>query len=177
MTDDLESRGESGYRIEPGRGPRLRSDVIDCYVFRRTGEGGIEFLQMRRAGKPLAGTWQPVMGHIEAEERAWETAVRELGEEISLEVSSEACLGMWALEQVYPYYLADLDAIVLSPRFACEVEAGFEPKLNEEHTDWRWVRDASDFMWPGQQHAVSEIESAIAPVEAPARQGLRLRLT
>lgn len=203
MTDS--DRSLSGYRGTPGQGPHLRTDVIDVYIFRRsasdagsrtaprdaagssanTHENGplaVDLLQLLRAGAPLDATWQPVMGHIEAGERAWQTARRELVEEVALHVEAPDCLGFWALEQVYPYYLADLDMIVASPRFACEVGPDWSPTLNHEHTDHRWVHAepadahaiASSFMWPGQQAAVREIMTAIAPHHAPAREHLRI---
>ena len=179
MEDGREDRSASGYRVRVGGGPAFRADVVDVYVFREV-EGGVEFLQLLRAGKPMAATWQPVMGHIEEGERAVETAVRELREEIGLDAREEGgecgCLGLWQLEQVYPYYLADLDAIVCSPRFAAEVGGAFEPVLNDEHTGFRWTERDGDFMWPGQRLALDEVRSAIVPRDSASREGLRIRV-
>jgi dATP pyrophosphohydrolase len=174
----------AGYRQEPAGGPRLRSDIVDVYVFRRhagtqspaapaklrhEGEasGGVEFLQLLRASEPLAGTWHPVMGHIEPGETAAACAWRELKEELGLAPTDPALLGLWALEQVHPFYIAAIDSIVLSPRFAAEVAPAWQPRLNHEHTSARWV-PAPDvqtmFMWPGQASACREIlESLLAP--------------
>ncbi|MGP1347283.1 MAG: NUDIX domain-containing protein [Phycisphaerales bacterium] len=164
-------RGRAGG--EGGHGPRLRSDVFDVYVFRRpAGGAAIELLQLLRADAPMASTWQPVMGHIEAGERAARAALRELEEEVGLRWDSADLLGMWALEQVWPYYLPELDCIVLSPRFVVEVSSDWRAVLNEEHTALRWigapwharegaggagVRAVEMFVWPGQRHAIGEI--------------------
>lgn len=149
-------------------GPSVRTDVVDVYVFRRTG-GGLEFLQLLRAdgehGGRLARTWQPLMGHVDEGETADVTAWRELREEVGLVRTDPALRGLWALNQVHPFYIVARDQIVMSPRFAAEVDPAWAPTLNEEHTDWRWVTssDASAaFMWPGQAMAIDEIERYIA---------------
>lgn len=157
-------------------GPRLRSDVLDVYVFRRIARSeGIELLQLLRAESPMEGTWQPVMGHIEPGEHTVAAALRELNEEIRLLPSSPAFLNLWALEQVWPFYLPSRDAIMLSPRFVVEVAADFEPALNHEHKGFRWVGSEASasplsmaaremgrhFLWPGQRHVIAEIYDAI----------------
>ncbi len=140
---------------------------MDVYVFRRWPmEAGefIEFLQLYREDGSLAKTWQPVMGHIEEGETAVAAAVREMGEELGLK-KGPGLLGMWALEQVHPYFLAKEDAIVMSPRFAAEVGPAWEPRLNEEHSAHRWIaghQAARYFMWPGQVGAVREVLDVMA---------------
>jgi 8-oxo-dGTP pyrophosphatase MutT (NUDIX family) len=109
--------------------PTLRADLVDAYVFHRA--PGLELLQLRRARDPLRATWQPVMGHVEPGETAVACLWRELREETGL--SPRDALGAWALEQIHPYFVADLDAVVMSPRFAVEVAPGWEPTLNHEH--------------------------------------------
>ncbi len=187
--------GRAGYRPEPRGGPRVRTDVVDVYVFRSTARGTkrqtdrgkrkpakagaetVEFLQLLRAGDPLGGTWQPVMGHVEPGETAVACALRELSEEIGLAASDPAFLGLWALEQVHPFYLAALDAIVLSPRLAAQVAPVWRPRLNHEHTDHRWVsasQIAKRFMWPGQIAACREVLACIVPLDSLARERLSI---
>ncbi|MBX3406912.1 MAG: NUDIX domain-containing protein [Phycisphaeraceae bacterium] len=223
--------GDNSYRINPAGGPRIRSDVVDVYIFQRsatpprpvvgasamsgswggitpdTGADpvpGIYFLQVLRARDPLGGTWQPVMGHCEKGETAVQCALRELEEEVGLtppprgrgqgggpksDLTPAHFLSLWALEQVHPFFIAELDAIVMSPRFAAEVSgggagagAGWSPRLNDEHTAHRWVnaRDAvrasgeGAFMWPGQRAAAREIVESLM-VEGTVNRG-RLRI-
>ncbi|MCA9298262.1 MAG: NUDIX domain-containing protein [Phycisphaerales bacterium] len=147
--------------------PRLRSDIVEVYVIRRPGS----FLQMRRREPPLRGTWQPVIGHLEGAEDAPTGARRELEEETGLRRAP-----MWALEQVHPYYLPESDEIICAPRFCVEAPAEWEPVLNEEHDDWRWIdvaraRDA--LHWPSQWHAMDEIRDVILSGHAAAN-ALRL---
>ncbi len=139
----------------------IRCDLIDVYVFRRRA-GSAEFLQLRRTHPPLAGSWQPVMGHTEPGEPAAACAVRELHEETGLKPGQAGppLLGLWALEEVHPYFVAALDAVMLSPRFAAEVSEGWEPVLNGEHDAARWVAQGEveqAFMWPGQRGACAEV--------------------
>lgn len=141
------------------RGPLIRTDIVDIYIFRRSPDG-IELLQLFRAKDPLRATWHPVMGHIEHGETATHAAIRELREETGLDTSSPICRRLFALEQVHPFYIPDLDVIIMSPRFACEVAPNFDPVLNEEHSDFRWVHERTAhaaFMWPGQREAVAEL--------------------
>lgn len=169
-------RSERGHRLVVGGGARVRADVVDVYVFRHGGSraGRPEFLQLLRANDPLKGTWQPVMGHAEAGESSVSAAARELLEEVGLDARSRACLGLWALEQVHPFYIAAIDTVVMSPRFACEVATDWTPRLNREHTAHRWTDRASDFCWPGQKFALREIEEEIAPVSSMSRALLRI---
>lgn len=206
MTDH--ATNTHGHRLIPSGGPRLRSDIVDVYIFQRsssppaklaaaaasrprssmdsdaggsgagslTGEN-VYFLQLLRAGAPLAGTWHPVMGHIEAGETAVECAKRELREEVGLIRESGDLLGLWALEQVHPFFIAELDAVVLSPRFAAEVPAGWAPTMDDEHTDFRWVsrRDVhAMFMWPGQKGAFGEIVECLLPEGSLMRERVRV---
>jgi len=174
----------SGYRTDPAGGARMRADIVDVYVFRvpQNSAGAVEFLLLERAAEPLAGTWHPLMGHVESGETAPRTAIRELREEVGLGAGDGALLGLWALEQVHPYYVPELDCIVLSPRFAARVTPFWEPTLNHEHSDYRWVTalntdpDAAlrQFLWPGQKNAVREILAEIVPADGAARERLAI---
>jgi 8-oxo-dGTP pyrophosphatase MutT (NUDIX family) len=155
--------------------PKVRTDIVDVFVF-RGGSDGLQFLQLLRTGSTLSGSWQPVMGHTEPWESAVKCALRELEEETGLPRESDRLIGFWALEQVHPYFMASLDAIIMSPRFAAEVTGDWEPKINHEHTKARWVsKDSIDesFMWPGQRAAIREILSELVHYSL-AREHLKI---
>src|SRR4051812_5160568 len=99
--------------------PAVRTDIVEVFVFRRLVGHGVEFLQLRRTPAPLAGSWQPVMGHVEPGETATAAALRELREETGYAPGS-GLLRFWQLELVNTFFLASLDAIMLSPGFAAE---------------------------------------------------------
>ncbi len=147
---------------------QVRTDVVDVYVV-RVHNAATEFLQLRRAEEPLRGTWQPIMGHVDSGESSLAAALREMLEEVGLE--RRDTLAMWALEQVHPYYIARLDAVMLTPRFAALVPDSWTPRLNAEHDDTRWVTCAeveTNFVWPGQRACCAEIASLVEHPDSPA---------
>lgn len=159
--------------------PSIRADLVDVYVARER-EGVVEFLQLRRTAEPMAGTWQPVMGHIEAGESAVQAAVRELSEEVGLRVGDSAWLGFWQLEEVHPYFVAALDALVLSPRLLVLVDELWGPDLSGDnaHDGHRWAGAADvceAFMWPGQRRACDEAVQVLATRGSLLERALRLR--
>ncbi len=160
MSPGESPRGADGYRRTPTGGPSIRADVVDVYVAREAAGGGFEFLQALRAKQPLRDSWHPIMGHCEPGETAVGCALRELREETGLGAPGAAAAArVWALEQVHPFFIASLDAIVLSPRFVALAPSGWEPTLNAEHSAWRWVAEGETdarFMWPGQRAACRE---------------------
>jgi 8-oxo-dGTP pyrophosphatase MutT (NUDIX family) len=162
-------------------GPPIRSDIVDVYVFRRNGDApsaAIEFLQMRRAEGALTGSWHPVMGHVEGDETAVQTALRELDEETAYR-RDRGLIGFWQLELVNTYYLASHECIVMSPGFAAEVDSFVEPKLDSSHDAFRWVAsDHADrlFLWPGQRKAIEHIVRDIASTDSLANNHLKIDL-
>jgi len=157
-------------------GPRVRTDIVDVFVFR--GEpAGAQLLLLHRAKEPMRGSWHPIMGHVRDGETAAACALRELEEEVGLTRNNQRLLGLWQLEQVHPYFLADRDEIVLSPRFAAEVAQDWEPTLDDEHDAHRWIafKDApAQLQWPGQRAVLAEIQSEIMPLDSKSREALRI---
>jgi len=166
-------------------GPKIRTDIVEVYVFRRSravlrghATRGLEFLQLHRSSGKISHTWQPVMGHVEEGETATQAALRELKEEAGYAVGS-GLVAAWQIEAVNTYFLASIDAVMMSPGFAVEVSPDVEPKLDDSHDGARWVpRDACDrmFFWPGQRRAVTEIVEEIIAPESPSEKVLRLPL-
>lgn len=158
-------------------GPCIRTDIVDVYILRPSG-ASFAVLQLRRVEPPLAGTWQPVMGHVEGGETAIAAAAREAGQELGINLADETdCTDLFALEQVHPFFIAELDAIVLSPRIVAVVGVGWEPSLNEEHDAHRWLPMESApaaFMWPGQRASLAEIAGLLDPSHGTTRHALRI---
>jgi len=158
-------------------GPAIRTDVVEVFPFACDGQG-IRFLQLRRKNPPAAGSWQPVMGHIEAGEKAVDAALRELREETGLSPLMLADgRGLWQLEAVDTFFLASANFIMMCPGFAVQVDGNLPITLDDAHDDHRWVtadNASQSFLWPGQRHAVTQIfEEILAP---DTRLGRYLRL-
>lgn len=170
----------SAYReVRAGAGATIRADIVEVHIFRVLERAGVEFLQIRRTREPMRGAWHPVLGHCEASERSASCAIRELREEVGLDVLSPLCEGLYALEQVHPFYVAPIDAVVCGPRFAARVTGEFIPCLNQEHDASRWV-SAGEMdlacMWPGQRLACAEIVRELVDPRSLSREVLRVPL-
>ncbi len=165
------------HRSNAACGAAVRADLVEVFIFRRGAGGAVEVLQLlrRRSEDAAPGTWQPVIGHAEAGETALTAMKRELREETGLEAS--ACLGLWQLEEVHPYFLASSNAVVLCPRLVAEAPPRWEPAPGGEHEAHRWIAiEAAEeaFLWPGQQAAIREIRRAILDPASPTAALLRL---
>lgn len=162
----------------------LRSDIVDVYVFRRGAiapdlSDGFEFLQLRRVGNTLPGTWQPVMGHVENGETAADAAVRELAEETGIS-PNHGLVNLWQLESVNTYFLASDDVIMMSPGFAAEISSNADLVIDEAHNAVRWIQPSQidrQFLWPGQHRAIVEIQRFLLPHESAAKPFLQIDLS
>ena len=161
-------------------GPPVRTDIVDVYVFRRPGgrTTDVQFLQIHRTAteKDLPETWQPVMGHVEGDERAAQTALRELWEETGFALG-RGLIGFWQLESPNTYFLHSHECFVMSPCFAAEVTPGTEPVLDPTHDAHRWVDRAGvdrTFLWPGQRQAIGQIVRDVLEPGALAEPVLRI---
>jgi len=98
---------------------------------------GWRVLLLRRAGDHLPGVWSQVAGGIEAGERAWQAALRELAEETAL-----VPLDFFSGDICEQYYDHEVEGITIFPVFVALVAAGAEPTLNHEHSEYTWATRA-----------------------------------
>lgn len=134
---------------------KIISNLIEAHIFRET-EKGIEFLLLKRSeGQPYPGLWQMVTGKIKSNEKAYQTALREIKEETGL-----IPVQLWVAPTVNSFYEPKHEYICLLPVFAARVEAD-EIKLSKEHTENQWVDKSTAqkmLAWEGQRKAVQIIE-------------------
>ena len=135
---------------------KIISNLIEAHVFRET-DIGIEFLLLKRAmDQSYPGIWQMVSGKIKENERAYETAVRELIEETGLEPQK-----IWSVPTVNSFYYSKLDTINLIPVFAIKVDKQSTVRISYEHSEFNWVSlDETQKLlaWNGQRQAARLIE-------------------
>ena len=138
---------------------RTEVRVIDAYVFIKT-KSGLKYLLLKRAEEKIyGGLWQCVTGKIEADEPAWETAVRELKEETGL-----TPLNMFVADHVSKFYEANKDRMNLIPVFGIEVESD-EVKLSDEHSKFMWADFDFAFkklVWRGQKDGLFSVNNMLS---------------
>ena len=134
---------------------KIISHLIEAHIFREI-ENGIEFLLLKRSeGQPYPGLWQMVTGKIKPEEKAHQTAMREIKEETGL-----IPVQLWVAPRVNSFYEPKDEYICLLPVFAARVETN-QVKLCDEHTEYQWVDKITAqklLAWQGQRKAVQIIE-------------------
>lgn len=148
-----------------GAGRRPDEAVI---VVRRPAATGLEYLVLLRS-PAKQGYWHLVAGGVEWGEVPAHAAARELREETGLETSlTDLRLGLSYAVRYEPLDLRlrfppGTDRVQLHA-FLAEAPTGWEPTIDEEHIDWRWLR-ATDavallhFPEPGQAvRAAVELE-------------------
>ena len=109
---------------------------------------GDEFLVAHRS--PESGAfWHPIAGGVEEGEDWDEAARRELREETGFDAESLEGLGEFTYT---PEPWEDGDGTPVEVHaFLVDVEQGWEPELNEEHDDYRWLgrEEAAELLyWP-----------------------------
>lgn len=135
---------------------KIISNIVEAHIFRKVDEC-IEFLLLKRnENQVYPGLWQMVSGKIKKDEKATETAVREIKEETKLNP-----LKLWIIPRVNSFYSASDDSINLVPVFAALVSSESNVIISNEHSEYRWVKPSEAkkmLAWDGQRKAVDLIE-------------------
>ncbi len=135
---------------------KIIADLIEAHVF-RIGEEGLEFLMLKRSmGRKYPGLWQMVSGHLDKNETAVETVLREVKEETGLIPDR-----LWVAPNVNSLYNPEEDFVSVIPVFAAQVEYNAKVKISEEHTEYKWVSAAEAknmLAWEGQRKSVELIK-------------------
>ncbi len=140
--------------------PRIVSDIVDVYVFRRA-RNQTEFLLLRRRPDVVLGnTWQSIHGKIEPKERAVEAAMREVEERTGFVPAK-----LYSADYINQFYDHATDTIVLAPSFAACVDSGNKVRVSNEYSDYAWCdleETVGRLPWSGQRWAVRHIYDVIA---------------
>lgn len=134
----------------------LTTFLIEAHIFRQIDENQIEFLLLKRSdGEIYSGVWQMVTGSIDKNEKAYQTALREIKEETSLLPKQ-----FWVVPNVNSFYEPKKDYICMVPVFAALVDLDAQVNISNEHSEYKWVNleEAKKLLaWRGQRNSVDII--------------------
>jgi dATP pyrophosphohydrolase len=140
--------------------PRIVSDSVDVYLFRRV-NGRVQFLiLLRRPEVALGDTWHSIHGKIGDTETAYEAALRELRQTTGMEPRHIYSADL--ISQFYDHYS---DTIRLTPVFAALMEGPGPVMLSPDYSDFAWCdleEAAARLLSTTQRWAVRHIYGTIA---------------
>ncbi|HPN37851.1 MAG TPA: NUDIX pyrophosphatase [Melioribacteraceae bacterium] len=134
---------------------KFEQSLIEAHIF-RINNNDLEFLLLRRAEtEKYPNIWQPITGTIDNNEKAYETAIREIYEETGIIVDD-----IYVVPTLSGYYSYEKDIISMIPVFAVSVNLNQKVNISEEHNCYRWVKynEASTLVaWSDQRHSMALI--------------------
>jgi dATP pyrophosphohydrolase len=113
--------------------PRIVSDSIDVYLFRRVNARVQFLLLLRRPEVPLGNTWHGVHGKVGEGETASDAALREMRQTTGLLPKR-----FYSADLIGQFYDHFSDTISLTPVFAALIEGPGPVILSPDHIDFAW---------------------------------------
>jgi dihydroneopterin triphosphate diphosphatase len=146
--------------------PRIVSDSVDVYLFRRV-SGQVQFLTLlRRPEVALGNTWHTLHTKVGAGEKAYEAALREMRQTLGIVPKH-----LYSADMVGQFYDHYSDTISLSPVFAALVEGPGPVILSPDYSDYAWCEQdeaVARLLSTVQRWAVRHIYDVIAMTGAEA---------
>jgi len=146
--------------------PRVVSDIVDVYVFRRL-NARVQFLLLqRRHDVALPSTWQAFHSQVRVGDTTLQTVKRAVFELSGLNVSE-----VYSADYVNQFYDETRDALVLAPVFAVNVSPQAPLGLGPDFRDAAWFdRDEATarLAFSGQRWAVRHIDEIMSLGDAEA---------
>ncbi len=147
----------------------IKSFVVAAYICRLVA-GQAHYLVIKRASAHLNGTWQMVSGRLEADETAWQAALREIKEETGLIPDR-----LYSPNLVEQFYEPQNNCIHLVPVFVGFIDREQAVVLSHEHSDYRWITidEADQYLaFALQRRMIREIDQQF--VQEPPNEFLRI---
>jgi dihydroneopterin triphosphate diphosphatase len=146
--------------------PRVVSDIVDVYVFRRL-NARVQFLLLqRRADVAMPHTWQSFHAPIRVGDTTIEAVQKVVKDLCGLNVSA-----IYSADYVNQFYDETRDAMILAPVFAVNVSPQAPIDLGPDFRDAAWFdRDEATarLAFSGQRWAVRHIDEIMGLGEAEA---------
>ena len=127
---------------------KVVTSLIEAHIVRFI-DKKVEFLLLKRSpDQKYPNIWQMVTGKIKANEKAFETAIREINEETNLDIDE-----LFIVPNINNFYNDIEDSITQIPVFVATVKDEKKFKLSNEHVKFKWVsykKSKKMLAWPGQ---------------------------
>ncbi len=133
---------------------QILSRFIECIVFKNH-TFDPKFLVLKRSDntKVHPGIWQIVTAKIDQDEKAYDTARREVEEETGLKPFE-----LYVAPSINNFYNYVDDSINFVPVFIAEVDS-LDVKISEEHSEYEWLSYAEAYgriHWKNQKKMLEE---------------------
>jgi 8-oxo-dGTP diphosphatase len=117
---------------------------------------GRVLIAQRPAGKSMAGLWEFPGGKVEAGERPEESLIRELKEELGIDVKEECLAPLTFASHRYP------DFHLLMPLYVCRRWGGFMQANEGQMLKWVRPNDLRDYpMPPADEPLISHLTTLV----------------
>jgi 8-oxo-dGTP diphosphatase len=117
---------------------------------------GRVLIAQRPPGKPMAGLWEFPGGKVEPGERAEQSLIRELKEELGIAVEEECLAPLTFASHAYP------DFYLLMPLFVCRRWKGFVEAREAQQLKWVHPHDLRNYpMPPADEPLISHLTTLI----------------
>lgn len=153
-------------------GMAVQCTMVSVVVIRGHGADA-EVLLLRRAQPHLHGLWTYVAGHVEAGEKAWQAALRELHEEAGLRPHA-----LYSADRCETYYDVREECIAVVPAFVAFVEVDAVVQRDGENDAHLWLSlDAAvpHLAFDGQRELFQQVRREFIDGTPPA--ALRIPMT
>ncbi len=128
---------------------KVVTSLIEAHIVRII-DKKVEFLLLKRSPEQkYPNIWQMVTGKVKANEKAYETAIREIKEETNLDIDE-----LFIVPNINNFYNEIEDSITQIPVFVATVKDETKFKLSNEHVKFKWVsykKSQKMLAWPGQK--------------------------
>lgn len=134
---------------------KISTNLIEAHIVKIVNNKVKYLLLQRSSNKVYPNIWQMVTGKPDKNEKAYETAVREIKEETNLFVKK-----LFIVPNVNSFYNSFDNSVNFVPVFLAIVHNYDEVKISTEHQDFKWVnrKEAKKLLaWPGQSKSVNII--------------------
>ncbi|MFN8579213.1 MAG: NUDIX domain-containing protein [Candidatus Sericytochromatia bacterium] len=134
----------------------IRSFCASVFII-KTFDNSNDILLLKRSDtETLSNEWCQVAGKIENNERAWETVLREIDEETSLNPNR-----LYSADICEQFYNIQDNCIEIIPVFVAFIDKKQEIVLNEEHSEYKWLsfNEAIELLpFIGQKNILAQIK-------------------